>query len=163
MSTVDLASETLSVDRLEKSLRALSDVYRKHQDYIKTKYRISALEMEIIQLVVMDGRKKMKEIGQHFNVKLSTLTSIIDKIERQRLVKRVNSQKDRRVVFLEVTKKGQRLYESYTQYLHVIAQMMRRSMDDEQFLALIQGLETMTELVVPEGDLQEENTPVATS
>jgi len=119
--------------------------------------------MEIIQLVVMDGRKKMKEIGQHFNVKLSTLTSIIDKIERQRLVKRVNSQKDRRVVFLEVTKKGQRLYESYTQYLHVIAQMMRRSMDDEQFLALIQGLETMTELVVPEGDLQEENTPVATS
>lgn len=149
MNTVDLASESLSVERLEKSLRTLSDVYRKHQDYIKTKYQISALEMEIIQLVVLEGRKKMKEIGTHFNVKLSTLTSIIDKIERQRLVKRVNSQKDRRVVFLEVTKKGQRLYENYSQYLHVIAQMMRRSMDDDQFQALVQGLETMTELVIP--------------
>jgi DNA-binding MarR family transcriptional regulator len=163
MNSVDLASESLSVERLEKSLRTLSDVYRKHQDYIKTKYRISALEMEIIQLVVLDGRKKMKEIGQHFNVKLSTLTSIIDKIERQRLVKRVNSQKDRRVVFLEVTKKGQRLYESYSQYLHVIAQMMRRSMDDDQFLALVQGLETMTELVVPESETAEETATMPTA
>lgn len=161
MNTVDIASETLSVERLESSLRALSDVYRKHQDYIKTKYRISALEMEIIQLVVLEGRKKMKEIGQHFNVKLSTLTSIIDKIERQRLVKRVNSQKDRRVVFLEVTKKGQRLYENYGRYLNVIAQMMRRSMDDEQFLALVHGLETMTRLVVPEDELDTEGETTA--
>jgi len=163
MNPVDLASESLSVERLEKSLRTLSDVYRKHQDYIKTKYRISALEMEIIQLVVLDGRKKMKEIGQYFNVKLSTLTSIIDKIERQRLVKRVISQNDGRVVFLEVTKKGQRLYESYSEYLHVIAQMMRRSMDDDQFLALVQGLETMTELVVPEGESIDETAAVPTA
>jgi len=150
MNTGNTVTEPLTVDRLERSLRALSDVYRKHQDYIKTRYRISALEMEIIQLVVLEGRKKMKEIGQHFNVKLSTLTSIIDKIERQRLVKRVNSQTDRRVVYLEVTKKGQKLYDSYSRYLNVIAQMMHRSMDEGQFSALVQGLETMTQMVVPE-------------
>lgn len=149
MKTIDLAPETLSVERLETSLRTLSDVYRKHQEYIKAKYKISALEMEIIQLVVLEGPKKMKEIGQHFNVKLSTLTSIIDKIERQRLVKRVNSSSDRRVVYLEVTKKGQRLYDNYSRYLGVIAQTMRNAMDDQQFNALVYGLETMTEIVLP--------------
>ncbi len=151
MSTVDISPETLSVERLEKSLRTLSDVYRKHQEYIKAKYKISALEMEIIQLVVLDGRKKMKEIGQYFNVKLSTLTSIIDKIERQKLVKRVNSSTDRRVVYLEVTKKGQRLYENYGLYLSSIAQRMRNSIDEGEFNALVNGLETMTSTVLPTG------------
>lgn len=155
MNTIEISPETVSVERLEKSLRTLSDVYRKHQEYIKTKYKISALEMEIIQLVVLDGRKKMKEIGQHFNVKLSTLTSIIDKIERQRLVKRVNSSSDRRVVFLEVTKKGQRLYDNYGLYLSSIAQRMRDSMDDTHFNALVGGLEKMTELISPETEVEE--------
>ncbi len=149
MNTIDVTPSTLSVESLEASLRALSDVYRKHQEYIKAKYKISALEMEIIQLVVLEGPKKMKEIGQHFNVKLSTLTSIIDKIERQRLVKRVNSSSDRRVVFLEVTKKGHKLYENYSNYLNVIAQTMRNAMDDQQFGALVHGLQTMTEIVLP--------------
>jgi len=149
MNTIDVTPSTLSVESLETSLSALSDVYRKHQEYIKAKYKISALEMEIIQLVVLEGPKKMKEIGQHFNVKLSTLTSIIDKIERQRLVKRVNSSSDRRVVFLEVTKKGHKLYENYSNYLNVIAQTMRNAMDDQQFGALVHGLQTMTEIVLP--------------
>ncbi len=149
MNVIDASPETFSVERLEKSLRTLSDVYRKHQEYIKVKYKLSALEMEIIQLVVLEGRKKMKEIGQHFNVKLSTLTSIIDKIERQRLVKRVNSSTDRRVVYLEVSKKGQRLYDNYSRYLGVIAQMMRNAMDDNQFNALVNGLEKMTDIVLP--------------
>merc|ERR1711916_141679 len=93
----------------------------------------------------------MKEIGQYFNVKLSTLTSIIDKIERQKLVKRVNSSTDRRVVYLEVTKKGQRLYENYGLYLSSIAQRMRNSIDEGEFNALVNGLETMTSTVLPTG------------
>jgi DNA-binding MarR family transcriptional regulator len=47
----------------------------------------------------------MKAISEAFHIKLSTLTSIIDKAEGNRIVRRVNSKKDRRVVFLETTKK----------------------------------------------------------
>ena len=134
------------VERLQRSLYELNDVYRKHADYIKTKYKISALEMEIIQFVILDGRKKMKEIGEHFNIKLSTLTSIIDKIERQKLVKRVNSKEDRRVVYLEATKKGQRLYTDYSRYLKIVSQMMKRNLNEDLFGAFIKGLEKVSEI-----------------
>ncbi|MEO0472785.1 MAG: MarR family transcriptional regulator [Bacteroidota bacterium] len=136
-----------AVKRLETQLFNLADVFRKHQEYIKTKYKISSLEMEIIQLIVNQGKKKMKEIGQHFNIKLSTLTSIIDKIERQKLVKRVNSKDDRRVVFLEVTKKGQTLHMNYSKYIQSVASDLENVMDQGAFMSFVEGLEKMSDLV----------------
>lgn len=147
---------TISADqRLERSFYDLGDVYRKHREYIKTKYKINALEMEIIQYIILDGKKKMKEIGDHFNIKLSTLTSIIDKIERQKLVRRVNSREDRRVVFLEASAKGKKLYNDYSRYLNVVSQMMRRSMESDHFEAFVKGIEKMSEIVAPSSHSQE--------
>lgn len=148
MKSTKSTDPNVAVERLEKSLYELNEVYRKHQDYIKTKYKISALEMEIIQFIVLQGKKKMKEIGDHFNVKLSTLTSIVDKIERQRLVARVNSKEDRRVVYLEVTPKGNKLYKEYSNYIQVMSQLMRGSMKEDQFSAFVAGLEKMSEIVI---------------
>jgi len=150
MKAYELLEETTAVERLKRSFYDLNDVSRKHREYIKTKYKVSALEMEIIQLIVLDGKQKMKEIGEHFNIKLSTLTSIIDKIERQRLVKRVNSKEDRRVVFLDVSKKGQKLYAEYSRYIHVVSQMMKRSLNSEHFDIFVKGLEKMSEIVNPD-------------
>ena len=60
MKTIESANNALALDRLEKSLFEMSDVFRKHREYIRTKHKISSLEMEIIQLVILDGMKKMK-------------------------------------------------------------------------------------------------------
>jgi len=147
MSTVDIVPNNPSFAQLEKAFFLLSEVNRKHHEYIKVKYKINGLEMEIIQLIEIEGRKKMKEIGNYFNVKLSTLTSIIDKIEKQRLVKRVNSSNDRRVVYLEVTKKGQKLYQDYTEHVKAISNMLQSEMDSNEISALISGLTTMSQFV----------------
>ncbi len=147
-----LASTKLhsEVEQLQQYLYELTEVYRKHQQYIKTRYKISSLDMEIIQLIVLQGPKKMKEIGDHFQVKLSTLTSIIDKIERQKLVKRVNSRDDRRVVFLETTLKGKKLYNQYHMYLSGMAQNMRDHMSEEEFNGFLIGLKKMADIARPQ-------------
>ncbi|MCI4670449.1 MAG: MarR family transcriptional regulator [Bacteroidia bacterium] len=147
MSTVEIAPIDSSFAQLEKAFFLLSEVNRKHHEYIKAKYKINGLEMEIIQLIELEGRKKMKEIGQYFNVKLSTLTSIIDKIEKQRLVKRVNSSSDRRVVFLEVTKKGQKLYQDYQEHVKAISTLIQNEMEETQIQSLVNGLSTMSQFV----------------
>ncbi len=147
MSTVDIVPNNPSFAQLEKAFFLLSELNRKHHEYIKAKYKINGLEMEIIQLIEIEGRKKMKEIGNYFNVKLSTLTSIIDKIEKQRLVKRVNSSNDRRVVYLEVTKKGQKLYQDYTEHVKAISNMLQSEMDSNEISVLISGLTTMSQFV----------------
>lgn len=138
------------VKKLQEYLYELTEVYRKHQHYIKLKYKISSLDMEIIQLIVLQGPKKMKEIGDHFQIKLSTLTSIIDKIENQKLVKRVNSRDDRRVVYLETTRKGKNLYDQYHMYLSEMAREMRGEMNDSEFEGFLLGLQKMAKVGNPE-------------
>jgi DNA-binding MarR family transcriptional regulator len=133
-------------ERFEKSLNDLSDVYRKHRQYIKEKYQVSAIEMDIIQLIVLHGKKKMKEIGEHFNIKLSTLTSIIDKIEDQKLVKRVNSKEDRRVVYLDVTGKGKRQYNDYCRYIQAVSKVMNESLKEKEVDVFLLSLKKFAEI-----------------
>ncbi|MEM6343691.1 MAG: MarR family transcriptional regulator [Bacteroidota bacterium] len=147
MNLVENKAANPELAKLEKNLYDLADIYRKHQTYIKTKYKISALDMEILQLVIVEGPKKMKEIGEHFQVKLSTLTSIIDKIERKRLVKRVNSRHDRRVVHLAASPKGKQVYTDYSNHIQLIAKMLQTSLDDQQLSALLEGLDRLSQLV----------------
>lgn len=139
-------SKFSAFEKIERSMVDLHDIYRKHATYIKTKYNVSSLEMEILQYIILDESKKMKEIGEHFKVKLSTLTSIIDKIERQRLVKRVNSREDRRVVYLEVSRKGLRLYNDYSSYIKIVSQSMQEKMDDTQYEAFLKVINKVSEL-----------------
>jgi len=133
------------IERLEQTLYDLSDSFRKHHEYIKMKYKVSAIELEIVLFVILQGRKKMKEIGQHFNIKLSTLTSVIDKLERRKFIKRVNSKEDRRVVYLVATTKGQKLYEKYTNYLSVVGLQMKREMQDD-FGKFVSGIEKVASI-----------------
>lgn len=129
-----------SLEELEKSLLSLSDIHRKHQHYIKTKYKLNGLEMEILQFIALKGQQRMKDIGEHFRVKLSTLTSIIDKIEDQKLVKRVNSREDRRVVYLGLSRKGKQVYEQYSRLLQLIGRRVRQQMNEPEFDSLLDGL-----------------------
>ena len=139
--------ETMPFDeRLHRSFMDLNEVRRKHHEYIKAKHKISGLEMEIIQWIILNGKQRMKDISEHFNVKFSTLTNIIDKIESQKLVSRKNSKNDRRVVYLEATRKGEKLYADYSNHIQVVAQMMAKEMSDEQFGILLEGLEKMAEI-----------------
>ena len=130
-------------DRLINCMTSLNEIRRKHHHYIKTKYKITGMEMEIIQWLSIEGPRKMKEIGENFNIKLSSLTSVIDKIERQKLVYRKNSKDDRRVVFLDVSEKGKRLYRDYSDYLKVLSHLMKKEMNERDFEAFILGIEKM--------------------
>jgi len=151
----DSTTDDIQLEKLQGSLIALRDVFRRHQRFIKANFKISELEMEILQFVALNGRKKMKEIGEAFNIKLSTLTSIIDKIERQKFVRRVNSKQDRRAVYLDLTPKGKRLYEKYSHYIQVMAKLMKRTISKEHFGIFVDELAKITQMTAQMGQSDE--------
>lgn len=134
------------IDRFEQSLINLNNAFRQHRDFIKARFGISGLEMELIQFVIKNGPQKMKAISEHFHIKLSTLTSIIDKAERARIVKRVNSKEDRRVVYLDLTRKGRGIYDDYNKYLRETMMRMQANLDNQTFEQFVVGIKTFTEL-----------------
>lgn len=129
--------ETLT---LERELLMMRDVFRQHQNDIRKKYRISANEMEIILFINDFGPQRMKAIGERFKIKFSTLTSLVDKIERLGLVKRVNSKEDRRSILVTVTKKGSRMLEEYNNQIKVLAEKIKEISKMDSFPGLVETL-----------------------
>jgi len=146
METQTIATPNDDIKRLEDSFIALTDAFRQHQQFIKGEYNISPLEMELIRFVTKNSKQKMKDIAKYFNIKLSTLTSVIDKAEKQRIIKRVNSKEDRRVVYIETTRKGKNIYNKYLEYLRGVAQKMKENLEEDNFSVFVGGFERLFEV-----------------
>ncbi|MEL6134548.1 MAG: hypothetical protein AAFR59_14405, partial [Bacteroidota bacterium] len=74
-----------------------------------------------------------------------TLTSLVDKIEKLNLVKRVNSKEDRRSILVTITKKGKRMLDEYNDQVKVLAErMMGIAQERDNLPTLVQTLEEAT-------------------
>jgi MarR family 2-MHQ and catechol resistance regulon transcriptional repressor len=119
-----------STNTLEQQLLQMRDSFRQHQNEIRRKYKISANEMEIILYINDFGPQRMKTVGERFKIKFSTLTSLVDKIERLNLVKRVNSKEDRRSILVTLTKKGRKMLDEYNAQVKDLAEKLSDSAEN---------------------------------
>lgn len=133
-----------NANSLEKQLLYMRDAFRHHQNEIRKKYKISANEMEIILYINDFGPQRMKAVGERFKIKFSTLTSLVDKIERLNLVKRVNSKEDRRSILVTITKKGQKMLEEYNEQIRSLAERITSFSQQSKLPELVETLEKAT-------------------
>lgn len=131
---------------LEQAFISLHQLLRQQAAYIQKTYQISHLEMDLINYVESHGPQKMKDISDHFHVKLSTLTSIIDKAERKRILKRVASKEDRRVVYLDITKKGKNIHAEFQAYLHQATEKISQTLEADTFSEFAAGIDTLSKV-----------------
>ncbi|TAE46633.1 MAG: MarR family transcriptional regulator [Bacteroidetes bacterium] len=128
---------------LEKQLLLMRDVFRHHQNEIRKRYKISATEMEIILYINDFGPQRMKSVGEAFKIKFSTLTSLVDKIERLTLVKRVNSKEDRRSILITITKKGKKMLDEYNSQIKTLAERITE-VANQEVPVLVETLEKIS-------------------
>lgn len=133
-------TETQPSQTLEHQLLQIRDSFRQHQNDIRRKYKISANEMEIILYIHDFGPQRMKTVGERFKIKFSTLTSLVDKIERLNLVKRVNSKEDRRSILVTLTKKGKKMLEEYNAQVKDLAERISGSLESESLPGFVETL-----------------------
>ena len=138
------------LERLEQSLFQLTDVIQKHQEIVQRRFKVSAVDIDILKLLEAEGDKKMKDIGERVRVKLSNLTNIVDRLESQRFVKRINSKTDRRSIFVNITTKGKKLLNDYADFLRELSSRMREAMEEDEFGILVDGLEKISQVKLPE-------------
>ena len=130
-----------SIAILEKQLYTIRDSFRQHQNDIRKKYKISSNEMEIILHIAEQGPQRMKSVGERFKIKFSTLTSLVDKIERLNLVKRVNSKEDRRSILITLTSKGRKLLDEYNSQVSLLAEKIQNNSQEDSVELLVHSLE----------------------
>ena len=100
-------------------------------------------EVKMVEILGAHGPMIMTAIAEQARLSLSTVTGVIDGLVAKKIVKRDRSEEDRRIVQVQLTVEGQKIYE---QALEVRLQMVRGMLgalnrdEQEQFVSLFRKI-----------------------
>ena len=105
---------------------------------------LSTNELAIIRIISEKEEVIIKDILEALNIPKSTLTSIIDKLEKRNFVIRAISKRDRRSYKLELTEKGKVIQDEHIKFEEEVYGKIMISLDTyeerEDFLKLLRKI-----------------------
>lgn len=101
---------------------------------------ITTNDMHIIDVIGVDQRKNMSGVAKALSVTMGTLTISINNLVKKGYVTRVRSEKDRRIVYVELSKRGVDAYNKHNEFHKDMVNSMLNTLDDKETEILIKGL-----------------------
>jgi len=83
-----------------------SELYTKE---LNKKYQVSAAQLNCILTLYEYGPLPPSKIANHMMVKSSTVTGVVDRLEKKGLAERMRTSPDRRVITIQLTQTGKKL------------------------------------------------------
>ena len=103
---------TIRTKEVVYSIRRLMQAGEHYTKELNKIYNVSAAQINCLLALHENGPLPPSQIAKHVMVNSSTVTGIIDRLEKKDLVKRQRISKDRRVITVELTQSGEILAEN---------------------------------------------------
>lgn len=119
-----------------RAAQSVQDVLK--QDMIK--YGLNPTEFMVLELLTSKGEQPIQQIGKKILLSSSSMTYVIDKLEKKGYLKRKPDPKDRRVIMACVTDKGKTFMEdSFPKHEESITEMFSVLTEEEleEFVSLV--------------------------
>lgn len=101
---------------------------------------VTIKEMQTIDFIGREKQVTPSDISKEMLVTLGTVTSSLNKLEAKGYLVRTRSITDRRVVYVNLTDKGKRLYRHHRQFHKRMVMKMIEGMSESDVTALQNGL-----------------------
>ena len=98
--------------RIEENLRRVCYKIKKKGREILNDVDITPPQFEALQYLIYEQNLTIGELSTRMYLACSTVTDLLDRMERNEIVKRVKDENDRRIVRITVLDKGHELLES---------------------------------------------------
>ncbi|ABR49290.1 transcriptional regulator, MarR family [Alkaliphilus metalliredigens QYMF] len=125
---------------IEKELRYLCTVIKQKGREILTDFQITPPQFQALQYLISEDSLTIGELSNKMFLACSTITDLVDRMEKNDLVKRARDEKDRRVVRIVVLDNG---HEIINQVLHARRNYLEEVLLDvssEQRDSVLQGI-----------------------
>ena len=99
------------VDQLLETIIYLYTESRRITKELARRAELTGPQLTVVKMLEQIGDLSLSELSERIRAQNSTVTGIIDRMERENLVTRERSKEDRRVVFIRLTAKGRKLAE----------------------------------------------------
>lgn len=101
--------EDAAISKIELLLRSICFDIKQRGREILADFDITPPQFNALQFLVDEGELTVSELSSRLYLAPSTITDLIDRMEKNSLVIRVRDTKDRRIVKIQVQEKGNRL------------------------------------------------------
>ena len=86
-------------------------MYRQAETFLSS-YGVTPSQFDLLTVLAKEGEVPLNRLSESLCCACSNVTGLVDRLERDGLVRRERSREDRRVILLSLTKKGQDLWRS---------------------------------------------------
>ena len=100
------------VDKIVETIVYLYTESRRLTKEVARAQNLTGPQLTVVKMLQHLGDLSLSELSERIRAGNSTVSGIIDRMEREELVKRVRSKEDRRVVHIKLTEKGRELAKS---------------------------------------------------
>jgi MarR family 2-MHQ and catechol resistance regulon transcriptional repressor len=115
------AMQDLLMDYLTQIISNISQAQSEVLKEKQLQYKISPNELRIIEIVGTSRKPKMmKDIAELMSMTKGGMTFLIDKLEKKGVVRRKQNDFDRRVLYIELTERGQKIFHDYNRNKYAI-------------------------------------------
>ncbi|MEH7125636.1 MarR family transcriptional regulator [Bacillus sp. JJ1532] len=109
LEDVKAVDEIDTVAMIEKELRYISGIIKQKGREILSNYKITPPQFVALQWLFEEGDMTIGELSNKMYLAFSTTTDLVDRMEKNNLVKRVKDPNDRRVVRIHLLEEGERI------------------------------------------------------
>ena len=102
-------------------------------------------DMHVIEAIGVGEPKNMSTIAKLLSVTVGTLTIAMNSLVNKKYVTRQRSEKDRRVVFVKLTERGERAYHHHADYHRQMTEAILDKLDEKELPVLIKTLDALSE------------------
>lgn len=99
----------VAISEIMQSLRRIFKTIQDYSHEVANKFGITGPQLWTLKTIYQNGSLSLGDLSQRMYLHPSTISGVIDRLEKKGYVLRDRDQKDRRVVKVDLTSKGNRL------------------------------------------------------
>nr|WP_258567752.1 MarR family transcriptional regulator [Paenactinomyces guangxiensis] len=122
---------------------------------IKT-YQLTIPQVRVLSVLREEGPQSLVEVSRRLESSTSSLSGIVDRLERMGLVCRERDEKDRRVVRISLSEKCQELIKHFPARQAAHFRKYIEKMDTEEVIDLTEKLNKLTRILEEESNLEQQ-------
>ena len=101
----------------------------------------------VMGILVKSGEMKLTELSREMKLSNSTVSGIIDRLEKQQLVERTRSEKDKRIVHVKATHKFHELHDEFVDRAEKSFESLLDTATSEDMDIIISGLNVLGKIL----------------
>ncbi|WP_283679096.1 MarR family transcriptional regulator [Lentilactobacillus sp. Marseille-Q4993] len=104
---------------------------------------VTAKELHLVHAIGLHEHKTTSEVGNYLKLSKGTLTANLNTLQKKGYIRRVQNQRDRRIINLELTDKGRLLFRAHDAFHHALVKRVLDDFSDDSIDIIEQVLDNL--------------------